>query len=105
MNPTTRITNTAGPSPLSLAARSKPQAGQRGADAHKDQSYVVHMLGQEDLADADLKVAARRIAWGRFLNAGQTCVAPDYALVERSARVIVDTRNALEKARRKGRTR
>lgn len=36
-------------------------------------------------ADADLEVAARRIAWGRFLNAGQTCVAPDYVLVERAA--------------------
>ncbi|HXY90990.1 MAG TPA: aldehyde dehydrogenase family protein, partial [Acidimicrobiia bacterium] len=32
-------------------------------------------------ADADLEVAARRIAWGKFLNAGQTCIAPDYALV------------------------
>ncbi len=32
---------------------------------------------------ADLKVAARRIAWGKFLNAGQTCVAPDYLLVHR----------------------
>lgn len=29
---------------------------------------------------ADLAVAARRIAWGKFLNAGQTCVAPDYLL-------------------------
>lgn len=29
---------------------------------------------------ADLDVAARRIAWGRFANAGQTCVAPDYVL-------------------------
>lgn len=28
----------------------------------------------------DLAVAARRIAWGKFLNAGQTCVAPDYVL-------------------------
>jgi aldehyde dehydrogenase (NAD+) len=36
------------------------------------------------LSDADLKVAARRIAWGRFLNAGQTCVAPDYVLVEKA---------------------
>jgi aldehyde dehydrogenase (NAD+) len=34
-------------------------------------------------ADADLDVAARRIAWGKFLNAGQTCIAPDYALVAR----------------------
>lgn len=32
--------------------------------------------------DADLELAARRIAWGKFLNAGQTCVAPDYVLVQ-----------------------
>jgi aldehyde dehydrogenase (NAD+) len=31
--------------------------------------------------DTDLTVAARRIAWGKFINAGQTCVAPDYVLV------------------------
>ncbi|MFD2999418.1 aldehyde dehydrogenase [Pontibacter toksunensis] len=31
--------------------------------------------------DADLELAARRITWGKFLNAGQTCVAPDYLLV------------------------
>jgi aldehyde dehydrogenase (NAD+) len=35
-------------------------------------------------ASADLEVAARRIAWGKFLNAGQTCIAPDYVLVEAS---------------------
>lgn len=34
--------------------------------------------------DADLKVAARRIVWGKFFNAGQTCVAPDYLLVDHS---------------------
>ncbi|ROQ39716.1 aldehyde dehydrogenase (NAD+) [Frondihabitans sp. PhB188] len=28
----------------------------------------------------DLRAAARRIAWGKFMNAGQTCVAPDYVL-------------------------
>lgn len=33
---------------------------------------------------AKIDVAARRIAWGKFLNAGQTCIAPDYVLVERS---------------------
>jgi aldehyde dehydrogenase (NAD+) len=33
--------------------------------------------------EADLEVAARRIAWGKFLNAGQTCIAPDYVLVSR----------------------
>ena len=30
---------------------------------------------------SDLKLAAKRIAWGKFMNNGQTCVAPDYALV------------------------
>lgn len=30
---------------------------------------------------ADIPVAARRIAWGKCLNAGQTCIAPDYLLV------------------------
>jgi len=33
------------------------------------------------LADADLEVTARRLAWGKGLNAGQTCVAPDHLLV------------------------
>jgi aldehyde dehydrogenase (NAD+) len=33
---------------------------------------------------ANVKVAARRIAWGKWLNAGQTCVAPDYILVHES---------------------
>ncbi|MDG2051462.1 MAG: aldehyde dehydrogenase family protein [Myxococcota bacterium] len=33
---------------------------------------------------ADLAVAGRRIAWGKFMNAGQTCIAPDYILVESS---------------------
>jgi aldehyde dehydrogenase (NAD+) len=32
---------------------------------------------------ANLEVAARRVAWGKFLNAGQTCIAPDYVLVAR----------------------
>lgn len=35
-------------------------------------------------ADADVEVAARRIAWGKFVNAGQTCVAPDHVLVDES---------------------
>jgi aldehyde dehydrogenase (NAD+) len=34
--------------------------------------------------DVRVDVAARRIAFGKFLNAGQTCVAPDYVLVSRS---------------------
>jgi aldehyde dehydrogenase (NAD+) len=32
--------------------------------------------------DCDLATAARRVAWGKFLNAGQTCIAPDYILVQ-----------------------
>lgn len=35
---------------------------------------------------ADVAVAARRIAWGKALNAGQTCIAPDYLLVHESLR-------------------
>lgn len=34
----------------------------------------------------DLGAAARRIVWGKFTNAGQTCVAPDHVLVTRTAR-------------------
>ena len=37
-------------------------------------------------ADADLAVAARRILWGKHLNAAQTCIAPDYVLVESSVK-------------------
>lgn len=33
---------------------------------------------------ASIRQAARRIAWGKFLNTGQTCIAPDYVLVHRS---------------------
>ncbi len=35
-------------------------------------------------AGADLGVTAHRMAWGKFLNAGQTCIAPDYVLVDRA---------------------
>ena len=35
---------------------------------------------------ANLKTAAGRISWGKFLNAGQTCIAPDYVLVHESIR-------------------
>ncbi len=35
--------------------------------------------------DADLAVAGRRVAWGKYLNAGQTCIAPDYVLVTKDA--------------------
>ncbi len=42
-------------------------------------------------ADADIDIAAHRLAWGKFLNAGQTCIAPDYVLVDRSRKdALVD---------------
>jgi aldehyde dehydrogenase (NAD+) len=34
-------------------------------------------------ADARLDFAARRIVWGKFMNAGQTCICPDYLLVDK----------------------
>ena len=34
------------------------------------------------LSDADLEVTSRRLVWGKALNAGQTCIAPDYLLVQ-----------------------
>ncbi|KKC03989.1 aldehyde dehydrogenase family protein [Mycobacterium nebraskense] len=37
-------------------------------------------------ADADVDVAAKRIAWMKLLNAGQTCVAPDYVLADAKIR-------------------
>ncbi len=36
--------------------------------------------------DADLRTAAQRIVWGKFLNCGQTCVAPDYLFVHRNVK-------------------
>lgn len=36
------------------------------------------------LKDCDLDVAAKRIAWGKFFNCGQTCIAPDYILIDES---------------------
>jgi aldehyde dehydrogenase (NAD+) len=47
-------------------------------------------------ADAPIEVTARRIAWGKFMNAGQTCVAPDHVLVDR--RVCADLVEALKRA-------
>ena len=38
--------------------------------------------------EADIKVAAKRIAWGKSLNAGQTCIAPDYLLVHQDIKEV-----------------
>jgi len=37
-------------------------------------------------AGADINKAAKRIAWGKMINAGQTCIAPDYLLVHQSVK-------------------
>ncbi|MBL0912697.1 MAG: aldehyde dehydrogenase [Bacteroidia bacterium] len=37
--------------------------------------------------DSPLELTARRIAWGKFLNSGQTCVAPDYILVHEQVKI------------------
>lgn len=55
--------------------------------ASKHLSPVTLELGGKSpcvvLPDADMEIAARRIAWGRFTNAGQTCIAPDHVLTDR----------------------
>lgn len=54
--------------------------------AAKHMTPVVLELGGKSPAivtsSAKFEVAAKRIVWGKFLNAGQTCVAPDYILVD-----------------------
>lgn len=46
---------------------------------------------------ADIKLAAKRIAWGKTLNAGQTCIAPDYLLIHKNvkAEFVVAFRHAI----------
>ena len=39
-------------------------------------------------ASANIKLAAKRIVWGKYLNCGQTCVAPDYILCDRSVKDV-----------------
>lgn len=48
---------------------------------------------------ANIKLSAKRIAFGKLLNAGQTCVAPDYCLVERSVRdrLVVELQRQFQK--------
>ena len=37
-------------------------------------------------SSANVKVAGKRIAWGKYVNCGQTCLAPDYILCNQSIR-------------------
>lgn len=56
------------------------------AEASKTLTPVILELGGKSPCyvnkSADIKLAAKRIAWGKLLNGGQTCVAPDYVLVD-----------------------
>lgn len=47
---------------------------------------------------ADVRAAAERVVWGKFVNAGQTCVAPDYVLVHasRAAAFVAEAKRALD---------
>jgi aldehyde dehydrogenase (NAD+) len=60
------------------------------AEAAKHLTPVVMELGGKCPCiihhDADLKVAARRVVWAKFMNAGQTCLAPDHLIVHRDAK-------------------
>jgi acyl-CoA reductase-like NAD-dependent aldehyde dehydrogenase len=38
-------------------------------------------------SDADIDITARRIVWGKFMNAGQTCIAPDYLYVHNDIKI------------------
>lgn len=48
---------------------------------------------------ADIKDAAQKIVWGKFLNCGQTCIAPDYILVHHSLKenLLEELKNQLQK--------
>jgi aldehyde dehydrogenase (NAD+) len=48
------------------------------------------------LADSDLEISARRLAWGKGLNAGQTCIAPDHLLVEEQVKQALIERLRVE---------
>ncbi|MBR5856852.1 MAG: aldehyde dehydrogenase family protein [Bacteroidales bacterium] len=60
------------------------------AAAAKNLTPVILELGGKSpcIVDktADLKIAAKRIAWGKTLNSGQTCIAPDYILIHKDVK-------------------
>ena len=49
------------------------------------------------LKDANLKIAARRIVWGKFFNTGQSCMAPNHLFVEKSIleQLIIEIKNSI----------
>ena len=64
--------------------------------------YTIELGGKSPCIvekSANLKLSARRIAFGKFLNCGQTCVAPDYILVHKSVKdeLIANLKVEIEK--------
>jgi aldehyde dehydrogenase (NAD+) len=53
-----------------------------------------------DSSVADLRTAVKRIVWGKLVNAGQTCVAPDYVLCHKKASTCIFTRFTKRQAHR-----
>jgi aldehyde dehydrogenase (NAD+) len=74
------------------------------AAAAKHLSSVTLELGGKSptivLPDANIKDAAEKIAWGRFLNGGQTCVAPDHVYLHQAIRqeFLEHFKNAVRKS-------
>lgn len=65
-----------------------PLIGRRvmGAAAKNLASVTLELGGKSPVIvdeTADLKKTAERLVWGKFINAGQTCVAPDYLLIDK----------------------
>ena len=72
------------------------------AAAKKLTPYTLELGGKSPAIinrDTDLKLASKRIVWGKFLNSGQTCVAPDYLVVHKSIKgtLIKELINRIEK--------
>ena len=72
------------------------------AAAKKLTPYTLELGGKSPAiinSDTNLKLASKRIVWGKFLNSGQTCVAPDYLVVHKSIKgnLIKELINRIEK--------
>ncbi len=87
-----------GARPLLLHRRPRDRQGVMAGAAKHLTPVTLELGGKSPVIvadDAKLKVAARRIAFAKLLNSGQTCVAPDYVLVDRRVRdQFVDELNA-----------
>lgn len=63
--------------------------------------YTLELGGKSPcivMDDVDLKLAVKRILWGKFLNNGQTCIAPDYLLVPNSIKenILNELKNQIQ---------